>query len=386
MMLKLGRLLAGTLLALALAAPAAVAAPVTVNLRIEGATSTLYEGPVTADAATIQGHPCDVVGNGGTGSASATPTGALYQYATANGVPVTLDWFAGFSDFVVSSIAGAANTGAPTYSPSWQVAVNGAPLQIGGCQVALQHGDSVLWGYGAFDDIVLTLTGPVNVNVGETAQFVVRNGQNNVGLGGATVGSATTNADGVAYLTFSGVGRYTLKAQRPGAIRSNAVTICVHDGNDGNCGFPLDPAKPTPAPAPAPSAPEPPAPAAPIVAPDIAAPLPTFAGLRNRQRFARGKGPRVLRGAVADASGVAKLELRLQRKVGKRCFSFDGRKEAFSSIRCTRSARWFAISGARDWSYLLPSRLPRGLYQLQVRATDTAGNRSTNQSLRFRVA
>ena len=35
--------------------------------------------------------------------------------------------------------------------------------------------------------------------------------------------------------------------------------------------------------------------------------------------------------------------------------------------------------------YLLPKRLGRGLYQLQVRATDAAGNQSTNTSVRFRV-
>ena len=35
------------------AAPAALAAPVTVNLRVEGKTATTFEGPVTTDAKTL---------------------------------------------------------------------------------------------------------------------------------------------------------------------------------------------------------------------------------------------------------------------------------------------------------------------------------------------
>ncbi len=64
----LGVLIAVLLAALA-AATSAAAAPVTVNLRIEGSSSTIFEGPVTTDAKTIGGHPCD----GTNGGANATP-------------------------------------------------------------------------------------------------------------------------------------------------------------------------------------------------------------------------------------------------------------------------------------------------------------------------
>src|SRR3954463_14265953 len=37
----------------AVAAPAASAAPVTINLRVEGATHTIYDGPVTTDEHTV---------------------------------------------------------------------------------------------------------------------------------------------------------------------------------------------------------------------------------------------------------------------------------------------------------------------------------------------
>ena len=46
-----------------LACATARAAPVTVNLRVEGATSTIFEGPVTTDGKVINKgdgpHPCD---------------------------------------------------------------------------------------------------------------------------------------------------------------------------------------------------------------------------------------------------------------------------------------------------------------------------------------
>ena len=68
--------LALAVLALLVPASVAAAAPVTVNLRVEGATQTLFEGPVTTDAkptlsAPSSGgpHPCDVGQNTPTPSA-----------------------------------------------------------------------------------------------------------------------------------------------------------------------------------------------------------------------------------------------------------------------------------------------------------------------------
>ncbi len=54
-----------------LASTCAQAAPITVNLRVEGSTATLYEGPVTTEGETfrslvqLQGpHPCNYAENG----------------------------------------------------------------------------------------------------------------------------------------------------------------------------------------------------------------------------------------------------------------------------------------------------------------------------------
>ena len=54
-------------------------------------------------------------------------------------------------------------------------------------------------------------------------------------------------------------------------------------------------------------------------------------------------------------------------------------------LRCGRG--WFLRIGDRaDWSYLLPARLGRGRYVLEVKATDGAFNRGTPARGRFRVA
>src|SRR5215217_4084426 len=89
-----GGLAAG--LALLVAAPGAIAAPVTVDLRIEGPTRTLFEGPVTTDVRTFRftgdatAHRCDgTAANHGTGPAPAPTRGAVVAEA-AERAPFTI--------------------------------------------------------------------------------------------------------------------------------------------------------------------------------------------------------------------------------------------------------------------------------------------------------
>src|SRR4051794_3957121 len=140
--------LALAVLALLVPASVAAAAPVTVNLRVEGSAGTLYEGPVTTDLKTavttpsgVGPHPCDVGENAKTPSAerAATPTTALIDAAAAVGVPFDAQWFASVpagGDFFVSQVGSDVNGNAPPF-PSWGVAVNFHALQVGGCQLAL---------------------------------------------------------------------------------------------------------------------------------------------------------------------------------------------------------------------------------------------------------
>src|SRR2546425_921530 len=61
----------------------ALATPVTVQLRVEGATSTIFEGPVTTDGHAVDGqdgtgsHPCDGTNGGAHPSPGPTVTSSL---------------------------------------------------------------------------------------------------------------------------------------------------------------------------------------------------------------------------------------------------------------------------------------------------------------------
>src|SRR3954469_18242294 len=79
----------------------AVAAPVTVDLRVEGPNHTVFEGPVTTDVRTFhftgssEEHTCD--GTAATGGPSPTPVpvsnGALLTAAEAHSFALAGTWF-----------------------------------------------------------------------------------------------------------------------------------------------------------------------------------------------------------------------------------------------------------------------------------------------------
>lgn len=210
-------------------------------------------------------------------------------------------------------------------------------------------------------------------------------------LAGATVAgggvSATTDGAGHATITLPSTGVASLQATAPNAVRSPHVSVCVHDGNDGTCGT-TAPGQPVATPAPA-------VPCATnghdglCGTKDTTPALGQIKGVLEQQRFARGKGPRTLTGiANADASGLRLVQLRLERNDRNRCSTFDGARERFVRMRrCgAQRAKWFSAGTKSPWSYLLPSRLPRGRYVLDVRTTDGAGNvDSTLQRTRNRI-
>jgi hypothetical protein len=189
-----------------------------------------------------------------------------------------------------------------------------------------------------------------------------------VTAGGA---SATTDPAGQATLVLAGAGPTTIRATLAGS-RSAPVPVCVTDGADGACGTSTanvagsacvttgdDGACGTK---------------------DRRAPRGKIVSIRDGQRFGRGKGPRTLSGIVApDPSGLAAVRLRLTRNDRGRCATFDGRSERFATLkRCGATrGRWFNAGDREAWSYLLPARLGRGRYVLDVQARDRAGNVDT---------
>ena len=81
------------------------------------------------------------------------------------------------------------------------------------------------------------LLAPARAAVGESVTVTVRNGTNREPVEGATVEGVpgATGADGRLTFGLDLPGVKRLKAQAPGAIRSNGVDLCVEVSGTGSC-------------------------------------------------------------------------------------------------------------------------------------------------------
>jgi hypothetical protein len=364
-------LAAGLISAALLAAPASAAGPATVKVRVEGADRTIFEGVVTTDARSITmgpgpafggsyaggTHVCSGLNNanaGGYSGPGGNATTALDDAARTGG----FSWYGPFDgaqdDFFVATIGGEGTLN----GPYWDVRTNYVSNPRGGCQVELATGDEVLYAIDGFNKAhALKLTGPATAVPGVPFPVTVSDGQTRELISGATVGGATTSG-GTAWLQLDTPGTHRLKATEPGSVRSNALDVCVSNGSDGACG----------------SSP-----------PDVTAPTGAVLGIRDGQRFTRRRAPRELRGtATADPSGLWAVKLRLTRRLGRTCWYFSGSKERFLKRTCGKKYA-FKVGESTEWSYLLPARLRRGRYVLEVYAIDRAFNRGAMRRVAFRV-
>jgi hypothetical protein len=169
-------------------------------------------------------------------------------------------------------------------------------------------------------------------------------------------------ADGVANVSFSAPGLYTLQAHAPDSVASDPFTICVHNGNDGTCGTTLPGVLGVKD-----------APGTVNVTP-VVGNTATVGGVKNGHRYSRRKGPRILQGLVQVPAGGTLREVRisLQRRNGKRCTVFSGTKEAFVRAHCG-AKRFFSAGAAESFNYLLPASLPPGRYVYDIEAINDAG-------------
>jgi len=353
------RFLTAAALAALFVTAAASAAPVTVQLRVEGATSTIFEGPVTTDGKTIDKgggpHPCDGT-NGNTNPAPGpTMTSALDDAAASGGFTWDGTWFGGFDDFGIDRIGpDSTDFAAGRY---WGYALNYIAPTIGGCQQQVHAGDEVLYGYDFFSKShLLKLRGPNQTVAGRSINVSVEDGQTGAPVAGATVGGNTTRSDGRARVTFGASGLQVLKAERSDSVRSNGLVVCVAPAQGGDCGAPLSQL------------------AGDRGVVDSNAPIVRVSKPRSGVRYRR--GPRLLRGTASDeGSGVKLVELSLRRRAGgSGCSWWSGARERFVKRGCSK-ASYFEAGTGPDWSYLLPSRLPKGSYLLTTTAVDQAGNR-----------
>jgi Bacterial Ig-like domain len=279
--------------------------------------------------------------------------------------------------------------------PGWVFVVNGKATADYGCGAALKDGDKLLWyasaGFGdyrvptGYDDPVL-LDGPATAVPGQAFTVTATDTTTTYdGFGspqgtafapsaGATVkggtAAATTGADGKAAVTVAG-GPYTLVVTK-GNRAPARITGCATTGSDGLCGT-------TKATAP---------PAAPCVTnghdgfcgtPDKVAANAAVTAVTEGRKYAQGKGPRQLAGKVeSDGSGLADVRLRLTRNDKGKCSTYDGRSERFKTIKKCGATHgtWFSVGANADWSYLLPAKLARGRYVLDLQVVDKAGNKT----------
>ena len=377
MLKRLAGLAAG--LAVLVPAPAALAAPVTVQLRIEGANGTLFEGPVTTDIRTFRftgdatEHQCDGTTTGT--SPSPVPTRGAALVAASESTPFSIrgTWSDQFGA-TINEVAGqntAFDPGSGSFLAEYK---NEAFASVGACGDPISGGDRVLFAYTDGRGPLLALTGPTTAKPGTTATVKVTNAATGAPISGATVDGKSTGADGTAVVgPFTTRGNQDIKASKTGTVRSNRLRVCVSDGADGFCGA-GSPGGSTGAPG-----------ADGAVANDKAAPATALTGLRTGAVFSRKRAPRLLRGTVAaDPSGLLAVKLRLTRRVGNKCSYFSGSRETFRPMRCGRGS-FFKIGDRADWSYLLPKRLGRGRYVLEAKAIDGAYNRGAVTTARFRV-
>jgi hypothetical protein len=371
-------LLAG--LVLLVAAPAG-ASPVTVDLRIEGPSRTLFEAPVTTGVRTFKfsddaaEHRCDGTAAENQGpSAVPVPTRGTAVAEAAERTPFSIrgQWFDSLGSPSFSEIAGENVEFDPATNSFLVEYKNAQAASIGSCGDPVQAGDDVLFAYGDGSEPLLKLTGPASARPGETVTVKAADAGNGSAVEGAAVAGRVTGADGTAVVgPFTQRGNQDLKATKSGTIRSNRVRVCVSDGQDGFCGTTTPGSTGTPV--------------TPGGARDSTAPA-TLIALRNGATFSRRRAPRLLRGSVTpDPSGLRTVKLRLARRSGGRCSYFSGRRERLEGTRCGR-AFWFAIGDRADWSYLLPARLPAGSYVLEAKAIDGAFNRGAPARVRFRVS
>jgi len=227
-------LLLASLLALTL--PAAVsAAPTAVDVRIEGKTSTIFDGPVTTDGKTVTTaaggtHVCDGTNMGASPVPVANATSALDDAAIKGGFTWDGTWSGpDYLDYFITRIAGETQIEAAFPGGEyWSVFVNGIAAPTGGCQALVKAGDEVLWSYDAFNKVGgLKLAAPESTRPNVPIVARATDIATGAGVAGVTIGSGTTDADGNASLTFAEPGIYALKADKADRVRSRSARVCV---------------------------------------------------------------------------------------------------------------------------------------------------------------
>jgi hypothetical protein len=271
----------------------AEATPITVNVRVEGATETLFEGPVSviphgvkAASDTIQ-RSCNGINSLDPWNTTPEPTPTSSAVDAMSLIGETFDgqWYPGFNDYFIKRFGPDAEKG----GKSWGIVVNNVFTNVGGCQYQLDAGDEVLMAFNAFEfRPILALfpagysggSGPptATATLGQPFEVEVDSYEDDAedtppahperagssAFAGADVSPVTTNpvngfekvdvedpatvetdSHGKASITFTTPGWHRIKATVPAtgpgateeeAIRSNRLDVCVPAVGQTGCG------------------------------------------------------------------------------------------------------------------------------------------------------
>jgi len=221
---------------------------VSVKLRIEGKTSTNFEGTVITTFhrvyANVSGQQnkyqlchCNGLNNDNNPCPGPTCTTALDDASKIHGFVFDATHYDTLDDLQITSIAGQT----PGTNEFWVICRNFRPLSVGGCQQIVKKDDEVLFAYAATfghanpTKHYLRLDGPTSAPVGTVTLTVTDGG--GAPIQGAKIKNLATNTDlngeTDAYGKFAysfQAGSYRLKAHKGTNlvfIRSNRLNLVV---------------------------------------------------------------------------------------------------------------------------------------------------------------
>jgi len=364
--------------ALAGASSAQAAGPATVTVRIQGLNETLLpQTEVTTSATPIAVENLTCEGTTAGGALFDATNGHWVAKASSTGVELLGLEGLNFLEF-------SKNPGI-----YWAFWLNGKAAPLGVCAESIASGDHIVMFPQCYEtgpmcasatapDHFLTITAPepASANVGQPVHVKLAS----IGTGetggleptlpeGTLLSAGPLNvvpgAGGVATITFSAPGTYLLQAHAPDSVPSDSYTICVHNGNDGNCGTTLTSGSgSTTTTTTTPGAPQ-----------TTVSYVAKVAGVKNGHVYSRRTAPRLLAGVIDVPSGgtLRQVRISLQRRYRGRCFDFSGSRESFIRTRKCGSSAFFSVGGSESFSYLLPASLPKGSYVFDIEGIDSTG-------------
>lgn len=133
----------------------AQATPTQVNVRIEGPSETVFEGPILTEGHNIkassdsQERSCDGINtlDPQNTTPGPTPTAASVDAMSIIGETFDGQWYDGYEDYFITRWGPDEQSG----GAYWGILVNNVFTNVGGCQYELRANNEVLWVYNAFE-------------------------------------------------------------------------------------------------------------------------------------------------------------------------------------------------------------------------------------------